>query len=97
MTDDILTAGDPSELEDEIELEDGDIIPPPIMSEDGEDVAELDDAAILDDEFSPVEAEAVEEDSEDPDAYLYNRPTVKFADSAEEDEAADWMDTNEEF
>jgi len=90
LTDDLDSAEvEEGEGEEGVDVED--ILPPPNMSEDGEDTD--DDADIVADEFSPVEEEF---DPEDPDAYLYNKPSVKFTDSADEDES-DWLDTGEEF
>ncbi len=89
--DDLLIPGE-ADLEDDAEKDpEIDDLPPPNMSEDGEDLD--DDEAIIGEEFSPVEAEA-EFDPEDPDAYLYSAPGVKYSDSAEENEA-DWLNEEE--
>lgn len=97
MTDDLLTdkavdVADPEaeEIEGPNEIED---MPPLNVGEDGEVVD--DDAAIIEEEFTPAEGE--EFDPEDPDAYLYNAPKVTYSDSAEEDEATSPWSADDEF
>ncbi len=90
MTDDLdpADAADEVEEKDEEAIEDPDTIedlPPPNMGEDDDDET---DEVIAAEELSPVEGaeEPTEFDPEDPDAYLYTPPAVKYSDSAEEDE-----------
>lgn len=100
MSDDLDPVQDADELEEKDEdaldgpdaLED---LPPPNMGEDDEDET---DEVIAAEELSPVEGaeEPAEFDPEDPDAYLYTPPPVKYSDSAEEDER-DWVQQEEEF
>lgn len=69
----------------------------PLVIDDGESVEDETDEIIATEGFSPVEgAEGAvgEFDPEDPDAYLYNAPPVKYADSAEEDEGV-WANEEE--
>lgn len=96
-TDDVLQGviglDEETELADEI---DGDL-PPPIMTEDGEEPDDSDEA-MIDEGFTTEgeEGEGEKFDPEDPDAYLYGAPEVKYSDSAEENEA-DWLGGDEEF
>lgn len=98
MTDDLLVekkdeASEVDEIEEPNEIED---MPAAIIGDDGEVVDPDDDEAIIGEEFTPAETET-EFDSEDPDAYLYNAPNVKYADSAEEDEVGAGWATEDEF
>lgn len=92
MTDEEVITKDELEEADEPDLEEM----APIAVDDGE--AEIDDSdeALVTESFSPVEGEEKpgEFDPEDPDAYLYSTPQVKYADSAEEDEGV-WSGDDE--
>lgn len=96
MTDDEIKDVD-AEIEEGDEAEIDELVPLNV----GEDEEDDSDEALATEGFSPIEgaeggeAGTGEFDPEDPDAYLYNAPQVKYADSAEEDEGV-W-DNEEEF
>ncbi len=98
MTDDDELKIPDAEIEEEKEIDPiDDLVPLIVADADGEVVDDDSDEVLATESFSPVEGAETpgEFDPEDPDAYLYNPPPVKYADSADEDEAG-WT-SEEEF
>lgn len=85
---------DPEDMDEEKEGDIDELVP--LVVDDGEIVEDDSDEALATEGFSAVEGAegAGEFDPEDPDAYLYNAPQVKYADSAEEDEGV-WANEEE--
>lgn len=93
MTEDEIKDGDEiiDEAENEDEISDDEMVPLVLGDDEVEDDS---DEAIVAEGFSGTEEGIEEFDPEDPDAYLYNTPQVKYADSAEEDEGV-WSSEDE--